>query len=140
MIHQIKTSPAYDTAEYGQHPFEFHFLCQDTEGVLCFTLVTGWRIRLQNASRIGTSASFTDAPKSEYCLLSFHKHATLLDCVDNEPHENCGWLDGPCIAHEPFGCTGHEIGDLFMTFITEGLEGLWVAMDKIYEEIRNDLH
>ena len=139
MIHEIKTSPAYDrrreTPNYGQHPLEFHFITRSEAGALVFTLTTGWYIEAQRRAQIGDSGSFATIEKSEYCVLVFHKAATIHDCVDNDPHEHCDWIDGPCVAHEPFGLTGKPIGDLFMTLLSEGLEGFWREMDRHFEEI-----
>lgn len=139
MIHEIKTSPAYDrrreTPNYGQHPLEFHFITRGDEGALVFTLVTGWYIEAQRRAQIGDSGSFATIEKSEYCLVNFHKRATIHDCTDHDPTDHCDWIGGPCVAHEPFGCTGKDIGNLFFTLLTEGLDALWREMDRHYEEI-----
>ena len=136
----IRTSPAYDrrneTPNYGQHPLEFHFIVRDERGALAFTFVTGWYIEEMRQAQIGESGSFREHRSSEYCRLSLHVPATLENSVDHDPHENCGWLNGDsCQASEPFGGTGEAIGDLAMTLITEGLDGLWRAMEKHFEEL-----
>lgn len=140
MIREIITSPGYQTEGYGQHPLEINFLVRGDEGVLVFTICTGWSPSYLREHQIGMSGSFSSFLSAPYCLCSFHAHPTLALCVDHDPHDGCSWLDGPCISHEPFGCTGKTLGDLFFALNFENLESFWLRMEKHYKEIVRDLH
>lgn len=144
MIHEIRTSPGYDrrgeTPNYGQHPLELHFLVRGDEGALVFTVVTGWPPSELKSRQIGSSGSFSSFTGAPYCVCSFHAVAALTNVIDNDPHEDCGWLGCACVAHEPFGYTGKALGDLFFTLNFSPLEEFWALMDKHYKEIVDGLH
>lgn len=133
----IRTSPAYDRRDeppnYGQHPLEIHFIVKGEKGALVFTVDTGWYIEALNKARL--DETFYDLSTSVVTMCSFHAPATIANSVDKDPHEYCEWLNEPCQAHTPFGYTGKALGDLFMTLVSEGLDALWLALEKHYEEI-----
>lgn len=134
----ILTSPAYDhrheTPNYGQHGLEFHFVVRTPEAALVFSIHTGWYIEAMKKAHI-SGGSFRDHATSQYCQCSYHTLATLENSIDDWPNEHCGWLNGEaCQAHEPFGCTGRELTDLFFTLLTKPLDEFWLLMEKHFTE------
>ena len=129
---RFEVKPAYDrTAEgYGVHGAEMRWFVIGPLGAIQFVLFTNWHLP-------HVQARFDSRMDREFPHLACHPQPADIGYHSYKPRyegqpvmKECHLLHAPCY----YDGSGLQADDFYKVLITEGLDALWLALERRYAE------